>query len=314
MLPDLNRLRVFFHIYNSQSSTAAAGQLHITQSGVSQHLKKLEEELGTKLFTRVNRKLIPTSAGHRLYGIVQNFLEELEIGVRHINESKDIPTGILRIGAPTEFGRTYMPGIFASFYKKYPQVTFQLELHEPKVLFSMISEGSLDFAYIDILPFIIDTPGGNASYSITPVLKEEFVLACSQKYYESRVIGADYNRITKLNFIGYKTDISLFKSWFKLHYQQQPQSLNMVLTADSSGAIVKAIEEDMGLGITVSHLINRQITSGKIVAIRPTKGKLQNTIACVQFREKKINITESEFQKHFREELNKNYAKLDLCD
>ena len=40
MLPDLNRLKVFFHIFNEQSSTAAALKLHITQSGVSQHLKK----------------------------------------------------------------------------------------------------------------------------------------------------------------------------------------------------------------------------------------------------------------------------------
>ena len=84
MLPDLNRLKVFFHIFNEQSSTAAAKKLHITQSGVSQHLKKLEEELQTELFTRVNRKLVPTAAGKKLYGIVPVSYTHLTLPTKRI--------------------------------------------------------------------------------------------------------------------------------------------------------------------------------------------------------------------------------------
>ena len=49
-IPDLNRLRVFFWVYECKSVVAAAKELHITQSAVSQHLKKLELELGTPNF------------------------------------------------------------------------------------------------------------------------------------------------------------------------------------------------------------------------------------------------------------------------
>lgn len=55
MLPDFNRLRVFYYIYKTGSSTSAGKELHLTQSGVSQHLKKLEQELDYELFTRVNK-------------------------------------------------------------------------------------------------------------------------------------------------------------------------------------------------------------------------------------------------------------------
>lgn len=313
MLPDLNRLRVFFHIYNELSSTGAARLLHITQSGVSQQLKKLEDELQTQLFVRVNRRLVPTSSAHDLYHIVERFIAELEGEVRHLGEGRDRPGGLLRVGAPVEFGRTYLPGIFGSFYHRYPQVSLQLELFDPATLFSMISEGWLDFAYIDILPFFMDTPGGAASYSIEPVVREEFVLACSRSYYQSRLIGAEYERLESLNFIGYRADTALFKSWFRLHFQKEPQKLKQVFTVDSSGAIISAIEEGFGLGIIVSHLINRQIAQGEIVAIRPTSGKLLNTIACVQFRDRELTVTERMFQEHFRRELNRNFAKLDLC-
>ncbi|WP_320171616.1 LysR family transcriptional regulator [Maridesulfovibrio sp.] len=312
MLPDLNRLKVFFHIYNELSSTGAAKKLHITQSGVSQHLKKLEEELDTRLFTRVNRRLVPTSAGHRLYAVVSGFMDELERGVRHLSDDGE-PSGLLRIGCPPELGRAYLPRIFASFRRKYPQVSMQLELADPTVLFSMVSSGELDFAYIDILPFIMDTPGGISSYSITPVIREEFVLACSRGYYESKVAGAKYEQLCTLDFIGYKTDISLFRSWFKLNYGQEPNSLNLVFTADSSGALIRAVEEGMGLGIIVSHQINRQIAEGKIMVIQPGSEKLHNTISCVQFKDKRRTATEDMFQKHFRHELDKNFAKLKLC-
>ncbi|NDV24171.1 LysR family transcriptional regulator [Desulfovibrio sp. JC022] len=312
MLPDLNRLKVFFHIFNEQSSTGAAKRLHITQSGVSQHLKKLEEELQTELFTRVNRRLIPTAAGKKLYGIVQGFMSELEQGVRHINDGLEMPSGPLRIGAPIEFGKIYLPPVFGSFRRKYPKVTMQLELDEPKVLFEKVAEGELDFAYIDILPFFMNTPGGTSAYSIEPVVREEFVLACSKKYYRARVNGTDYDQLKKLNFIGYKDDIALFRSWFKLHFEREPQQLNLVFIADSSEAIVSAIKAGLGAGITVSHLMNREIATGEIIAIRPDEEKLQNTIACVQFKDKQSTITEKAFQEHLRLELNKNYAKLEL--
>ncbi|MCP4119341.1 MAG: LysR family transcriptional regulator [Desulfobacteraceae bacterium] len=305
MLPDFNRLKVFYHVFNEQSSTGAAKILHITQSGVSQHLKKLEEELKTSLFTRVKRRLIPTAAGHKLYDIVQGFMIRLESGVRHINETSEKPSGLLRIGAPSEFGKTYLPRIFASFNRKYRDVSLQLELGDPNILFGMVGEGELDFAYIDILPILMDIPSQPTVYAIEPMVTEEFVLACSRKYYEKNNINeAGYDELVKLGYIGYKTDISLFRSWFSLYFDGAPSSLNLILIADSAGAIISGLEEDLGLGILVSHLISEQLAEGSLVPIRKTGKKLQNTIARVRFRDKEETVTERCFQQHFRCELN----------
>ncbi|WP_028584557.1 LysR family transcriptional regulator [Desulfogranum mediterraneum] len=303
MLPDFNRLKVFYHIFNQQSSTAAARQLHLTQSGVSQHLKKLEEELQTALFTRVNRRLVPTAAAQKLYTIVQGFMGELEAGLRHLDESRETPAGLLRIGAPAEFGQRYLPQVCASFHRRYPAVSFQLELGDPNHLFGQVAAGELDFAYIDILPIFLDTPGGDRAYTIESMVVEEFVLACSREVYEEQVLGADYEELIRQNYIGYKTDIALFRSWFKLHFGEAPPALSLVFVADSATAIVAAIEEGLGLGITVSHLISRQIARGTIVPIRITPQKLENSISCVRFRDKEETVTERCFQEHLCREL-----------
>ncbi len=304
MLPDFNRLKVFYHIFNEQSSTGAAKILHITQSGVSQHLKKLEGELKTSLFTRVHRRLIPTAAGHKLYGIVQGFMIQLESGVRHINETSEKPSGRLRIGAPSEFGKTYLPRIFASFNRKYRDVSLQLELGDPNTLFGMVSEGELDFAYIDILPIFKDIPSESTVYTVEPMVTETFVLACSRNYYENNIVEAGYDELIKLKYIGYKTDIALFRSWFSLHFDEAPSALDLVLVADSAGAIITGLEEDLGLGILVSHLISGQIADGSLIPVQTTTQELQNTIARVRFRDKEETVTEKYFQQHFRCELN----------
>lgn len=305
MIPDFNRLKVFYYIFNEQSSTGAAKRLHITQSGVSQHLKKLEEEMQASLFTRVKRRLVPTSAGTRLYGIVKNFMVDLEEGVRKIHETIETPSGLLRMGAPTAFGRTYIPGIFASFHNRYPNVSLQLELADPTVLFSMVSEGALDFAYIDILPIFTNTLGKDSAFTIEPVMKEEFVLACSRTYYEQEIKTLNVKGLVNQKYIAYKTDLALFHSWFRLHFDWVPQSLHVSFTVDSSQGIITAIEENLGLGITVGHMIKDQIDGGSIVPIRVTDRKLNNTIACVRFRDKMQTMTESAFQQHLQGELKK---------
>ena len=67
MLPDFNRLRVFFHVHQARSVGAAAAALHVTQSAVSQSLAKLEAELGAQLFVRRHRAIVATAAGEALF-------------------------------------------------------------------------------------------------------------------------------------------------------------------------------------------------------------------------------------------------------
>ena len=61
---NLNILRVFETVYSTRSMTKAAQVLFLTQSGVSQHIKSLEESLEFALFDRLQKKLVPTEKAH----------------------------------------------------------------------------------------------------------------------------------------------------------------------------------------------------------------------------------------------------------
>src|SRR5690606_29074893 len=67
MHSSLKRLRLFVAVYEERSFTAAAARENATQSGISQHVYKLEEQLGVKLFTRGTASFLPTPAGNAYY-------------------------------------------------------------------------------------------------------------------------------------------------------------------------------------------------------------------------------------------------------
>ncbi len=93
MLQNLDRVKVFYHVFTAGSVAAASDALHISQSAVSQALQKLEKELKTPLFTRLHKKLVPTTAGKDLYAVVQPFMSELGYILTRSGSQKSIRPG-----------------------------------------------------------------------------------------------------------------------------------------------------------------------------------------------------------------------------
>ncbi len=306
MLPDFNRLKIFYYVFLEKSSTAAARKLNITQSGVSQHLQKLEFELNSALFTRAHRQLVPTQAGQRLFLILKPFMEELEIGIKNIKKAQKKPSGHLRIGSPVEFGKMHLPGICAAFRAQFPDVTFFLKLGDPETLLPMVSKGELDFAYIDMFPNAGQIFGDFNPYTIEPIVEEELVLACSRVYYEKKIKGRHtLKQLINKEYISYKPNASALLSWFKFHFGVSSIQLDVVLTIDNVRAAIEAITHHLGLGIIVTHLISKEIDSGNIIPIRISSKKIVNKIALFQLVNKKTTLSEKMFQTHLRNEISR---------
>jgi DNA-binding transcriptional LysR family regulator len=296
MLPDLNRLKVFYVIFAFKSIAMAARELHITASAVSQSLSKLETELTVRLFTRLHRKLIPTSAGKDLFHLVAPFVQGLEAGIGKIIQSKQVPSGMLRIGAPIEFGKSYFPGLFADFRRIYPQVVFTMKLGDPSEIFSMISSGELDFGLVDIF----FTRGRDAwdigIYSSEPLVEERVILACSKRYYDREIQGDhSFENLVGKEFISYQKTSLTLRTWFKYHFNRFSIDLNRVMTVDSHQAVINGILNHVGMGIVAAHIVGSAIDSGLIMPVATPKQDVINKISLVQLQDKVPSLTEKTF-------------------
>ena len=304
MLPDFNRLRVFYYVFSTGSIVGAAQELNITQSAVSQHIQKLESELSAQLFTRLHRRLAPTLAGERLFGIVKPFVEDLKEGLRTIDQARVKPSGLLRIGSPVEFGKEYFPRIFASYREKYPEVVFYLKLGSPGATLSMMTRGELDFALIDVFLSREQYPGDLGIFSVEPLVGEEVIMTCSREYYDREIAG-DHSlaNLEKKNYISYENQAYVLKYWFRHHFRKVSLNLNVVMTVESHQAVKCGIKNGLGLGVVASHLVWDEIQRGEIVPITTRNMEIINRISIVQLQSKKPSLTEKSFLAHIKEEI-----------
>lgn len=296
MLPDLNRIKTFYYIYHFLSVAQAARELSVSPSAVSQSLAKLEGELKVPLFTRLHRRLVPTFSGEQLFHIVSPFIQDLTAGIDKITRARDVPSGMLRIGSPIEFGKSYFPKVFALFRQQYPEVVFSMTLGDPSDIFSMISAGELDFGLVDIFLTREQVLGNLGHYSIEPLIDEEVILACSKTYYRQEIKGdhSFANLVTK-EFISYQKSSLTLRNWFKHHFNRFSVELNRVMTVDSHQAVINGMLAHLGMGVIAGHIVAGEVERKEIIPVQTGQKDVINKISLVQLLDKVPSLTEKTF-------------------
>ncbi|MTH99590.1 LysR family transcriptional regulator [Roseibium sp. RKSG952] len=123
---DWDKLRIFHAAAQAGSFTHAGDSLHMSQSAVSRQVSALEHDLGVPLFHRHARGLLLTEQGELLYRTARDVLMKLESVQTRLSDSKDKPSGILRVTTTVGLGSTWLTSRIKEFVNLYPDVELQL--------------------------------------------------------------------------------------------------------------------------------------------------------------------------------------------
>jgi DNA-binding transcriptional LysR family regulator len=295
MLPDWGRLRVFFLVHRAGSVTAAAAELHVTQSAVSQSLAKLEQELGTQLFVRRHRRLVPTPAATRLHAIVSPFVAALDEGLPAIHQEQHELRGVLRLGAPVEFGAHRLAPVLAAFRRSNPGVSFELQLGHPSELLPRLDEGQLELAFVDVF----ETPLGGArmaGFEVVEVMEEQLVLV-GERGYEAAHLGGSraFGRLAEASFVEYQASAPAVRGWFRHCFGRVPPRLDIAMTVESVQAVITAVRHGMGLGVVPSHTVAVELEAGTLVAVGTRKRAIVSRVSLVRVLDKVPSRAEKAF-------------------
>lgn len=143
MLDNLPALVAFDRIVRSGSLSAAARELDLSLAVVSKRLAQLEAGLGVRLLQRTTRRQTLTEEGALFHASVVRILTELESAEALLGQRRQAVSGLLRLGAPVDFGRRWIAPIAGDFQRLHPQVDLQLELSDS--LADLLDDG-LDLA------------------------------------------------------------------------------------------------------------------------------------------------------------------------
>ncbi len=131
-MPDLLDLKIFARVIESGSLSAAGRELQLSPTVVSKRLTRLEEQLGARLIQRTTRQLTLTEIGEGYHERVLAVLGALEEADSFVSGS-GAPRGLLRVSAPTGFGRRHIAPRLSPFLRAYPDVKLELDLSDDYV-------------------------------------------------------------------------------------------------------------------------------------------------------------------------------------
>jgi len=187
------QLRYFVTLSEVLHFTQAATICYVTQSGLSQQIKKLEEELATPLFLRTGKKVQLTEAGTVFLKHAKRVLEDLESGKQAVGDLNNLIGGELRIGVTYIFGLLVLP-VVELFAKKYPDLKIIVEYGATEPLQNKLLHNELDMV------LALSTNEIELPMQKIPLFTSKLVMAVSKS-----------NELAKLKQIPFKKlqDISL---------------------------------------------------------------------------------------------------------
>jgi DNA-binding transcriptional LysR family regulator len=144
---NLNQLRIFHSVAGLLSFTRAADALHLTQPGISKHVRQLEEHFGTRLFERRGRKIALTHSGEALFEATQEITSCVEKATKRIRELDGVAPK-LSLAATFTAGLYVVPGLLASFRKQHPEIETSLEIMLARVIEASVLDYTFDFGLV----------------------------------------------------------------------------------------------------------------------------------------------------------------------
>lgn len=270
-LLDSRLLSTFIAAAHAESFTVAASRANMTQSGVSQQIAKLEEQIGTSLFKRIGKKVVLTSVGHALkrhvieqISVTQQFVEEI-----HLTESRI--SGLVSYGMPPSCLLSPHFPMLLERRKAHPNIELNITLTSSLSVEQMLLADRLDFG------FVTDC-GRHPLLEYRLFCQEQFVLVSADpRDFDDLCVDS----LSERRFILYPGAGYYYDRWLQ-HLFPQSRALNThsLLFSGEINSIHGAIDMAIGgLGMIVIplHCVSVPLESKKLFC-QPDQAPLPNDI------------------------------------
>ncbi len=178
---NLNLYKVFYEVSKYGSFSKTAELTYSTQSAVSKSIKKLEEELETKLFYRNPHGIELTKEGKELLFYVEKAYGNLITAERIMLENENLERGKLNIGLPSYISSFFFFDKVIDFYNKYPNIEITLMNGSREYLLGLLDKHQIDF-------IIYSSPIGenivNKDLEMVKLYPIEYTFFCKKDKYE----------------------------------------------------------------------------------------------------------------------------------
>lgn len=177
---ELHQLRYFCAIVDYGSFSRAARLSHVSQPSLSQQIRKLEDELGARLFDRLGRSVRLTEIGQTFLPRARAVLRELEAARGDLAHQKDSVGGTITLGVIPTVAPYFLPPHLTAFSRKFPQAQISVVEEITPVLFERLRAATIDLA-------VLALPIRGHEFESFPILTEPLYAAIPRNHRLARL-------------------------------------------------------------------------------------------------------------------------------
>ena len=292
----LRQLRVFEAAASHRSFSRAAEILHLTQPGVSMHIKELESNAGLPLFERLAKKLCLTEAGEELLTRAREILRALKDTEDALDALKGLRRGRINL-AVVSTAKYFVPQLLAQFRREYPELEIRLAVNNRDSVIEQLVTNEVDLAIMGRSPQALDTVA--EAFAQNPHV---IIAAPDHPLAARRRIPVD--RMATETFIvrepGSGTRLAMQR-----FFEERHVDFKVGMEMASNETIKQAVMAGMGLSFISRHTIDLELTMRRLVVLDVRGTPVMRQWHVAHLAKKRLSPTAAAFKafvlKHGRE-------------
>ena len=283
----IESLKVFCDLAETESFTKAAEINEVTQSAVSQQISSLERAFKSLLIERSKKKFRLTREGEVLYDYSKQIIQTYHALSSKLHEIKHLVSGTIRVATIYSIGLHDLPPYLKKFLKAYPTVNVHVEYRRSNQVYEDVLSNVVDLG-------LVAYPSRDAKLEILALRKEALVLICHPTHPFAKSKGIKLKAIAGQKFIGFEPDIPTRRAIDRV-LKERNVSVQHVMEFDNIETVKRAVEIDAGVAIVPQGTVIQEVAKQTLAEVRLEDAELYRPLAAIYKKNKVLSPALKQF-------------------
>jgi LysR family transcriptional regulator, transcriptional activator of the cysJI operon len=287
MAMQIENLKIFCDLAETESFTKT-GQINgVTQSAVSQQIAALERQFKSLLIERSNKKFRLTREGELVYEYSKRIVQDFDELQFKVDELKGIISGSIRVATIYSIGLHELPVYVKRFLKTHPGVNVHVQYLRFNQVYEDVMSNTED---IGLVAFPVKDPRIDA----VALRKDPMVLITNPAHAFARAPRISVQALRDQKFVGFDADVPSRRAIDRVLHDKDVR-VNYVMEFDNVETVKRAVEIDAGVAIVPKLTVAQEVEKGTLAAIEFDDADFSRPIAAIYRKNKVLSPAMKEF-------------------
>jgi DNA-binding transcriptional LysR family regulator len=280
-------LKVFCDLAETESFTKAAQINNVTQSAVSQQISSLEHQFKSLLIERSKKKFRLTREGQVLYEYSKQIIQSYDSLHNRLQEIKDIISGTIRVATIYSIGLHDLPPYLKKFLKLFATVNVHVEYRRANQVYDDVLSNVVDLG-------LVAYPTKDPKLELVPLRRDSLVVICHPQHPLAKNKSIKLAQLTGQKFISFEPDIPTRKAIDKI-LKEHGVVVDTVMEFDNIETVKRAVEIEAGVSIVPQATIAQEVAKQTLCELRIEGPELYRPLAAIYKKTKVLSPAMKQF-------------------